>query len=74
MLKRSSCDATTIVRFCEETDGWVAICDDDREVALTPGRLEPLQHLFPLTGPTGSADDLKDLGVVLGSHPVYPAV
>jgi len=27
-------DAATIVRLAEETDGWVAICDDDRAVAL----------------------------------------
>jgi hypothetical protein len=45
-------DAATIVQLCEETDGWVAICDDDREVALaayysTPGRLKELQHLLP---------------------------
>jgi len=45
-------DAATIVRLSEETDGWVAICDDDREVALaayysTPGRLKDLQHLLP---------------------------
>jgi hypothetical protein len=48
--------AATIVRLCEETHGdetrWVAICDDDREVALaayysTPGRLKELQHLLP---------------------------
>ena len=46
-------NAATIVRLCEETDGWVAICDDDREVALAayfygmPGRLKDLQHLLP---------------------------
>ena len=48
-------NAATIVRLCEETDGdeirWVAICDDDREVALAayynaPGRLKELQHLL----------------------------
>jgi hypothetical protein len=43
-------NAATIVRLCEETDGWVAICDD-REVALAayysrPGRLKELQHLL----------------------------
>jgi hypothetical protein len=27
-------DAATIVRLCEEADGWIAICGDDREVAL----------------------------------------
>ena len=37
-------DAATIVRLVEETDGWVAICDHDGEVALAayysaPGRL-----------------------------------
>jgi hypothetical protein len=45
-------DAATIVRLCEETDGGVAICDDDREVALAayynaPARLRDLQHLLP---------------------------
>lgn len=45
-------DAATFVRLCEETDGWVVICDDDREVALAayynvPGRLKELQHLLP---------------------------
>ena len=45
-------NAVTIVRLCEETDGWVAICDDDKEVALTayynrPRRLKELQHLVP---------------------------
>jgi hypothetical protein len=45
-------DAASIIRLCEETDGWVAICDDDREVALAayynaPGRLKELQHLLP---------------------------
>lgn len=45
-------DAATIVRLCEETDGWVAICDDNREVALAayynaPGRLKEVQHLLP---------------------------
>jgi hypothetical protein len=45
-------DAATIVRLYEEMDGWVAICDDDREVALaacynTPGRLRGLQDLLP---------------------------
>jgi hypothetical protein len=41
-------DTATIVRLCEETDGWVAICDDDpREVASSayynaPGRLKEL--------------------------------
>jgi len=46
-------NAATIVRLCEETDGWVAICDDDREVVLAayfcsrPGRLKELQHLLP---------------------------
>ena len=44
-------NAATIVRLCEETNGWVAICDDDREVALAayfyrPGRLKELQHLL----------------------------
>jgi hypothetical protein len=48
-------NAATIVRLCEETDGnasrWVAIRDDDREVALAayysrPGRLKELQHLL----------------------------
>jgi hypothetical protein len=45
-------NAATIVRLCEETDGWVAVCDDDREVALAayfysrPGRLKELQHLL----------------------------
>jgi hypothetical protein len=48
-------NAATIIRLCEETDGdeirWVAICDDDREVALTayyslPGRLKELQYLL----------------------------
>jgi hypothetical protein len=48
-------NAATIVRLCEETNSdeirWVAICDDDREVALatyysTPGRLKELQHLL----------------------------
>jgi hypothetical protein len=48
-------DAATIVRLCEETDSWVAICDDDREVALAayynaPGRLRDLQHLLPPQG------------------------
>ena len=27
-------DAATIVRLVEETDGWVAICDDDRGSCL----------------------------------------
>src|SRR5215469_7976776 len=49
-------DAATIVRLCDEPTGdeigRVAICDDDREVALaayhtTPGRLKDLQHLLP---------------------------
>jgi hypothetical protein len=45
-------NAATIVRLCDEADGWVAICDDDREVALAayysrPGRLRELQHLLP---------------------------
>jgi hypothetical protein len=45
-------NAATIVRLCEETDGWVAICDDDRAAALAayfnaPGRLKELQHLLP---------------------------
>lgn len=45
-------DAATIVRLCEEPDGCVAICDDDRQVALAayynaPGRLKELQHLLP---------------------------
>jgi hypothetical protein len=48
-------NAATIVRLCEEAIGddirWVAICDDEREVALAayysmPGRLEELQHLL----------------------------
>ena len=48
-------DAATIVRLCEETGGdetrWIAICVDDREVALaayysTRGRLKELQHLL----------------------------
>jgi hypothetical protein len=52
-------NAATIVRLCEETDGddirWVAIRDDDREVALAayysrPGRLKELQHLLPSQG------------------------
>jgi hypothetical protein len=48
-------DAATIVRLCAETDRWVAICDDDREVALAayynaPGRLKELQHLFAPSG------------------------
>jgi hypothetical protein len=49
-------NAPTIVRLCEETDGWVAICDDDREIALAayfysmPGRLKELQHLLPPQG------------------------
>jgi hypothetical protein len=52
-------NAATIVRLCEETDGddirWVAICDDDSEVALAayysrPGRLKELQYLLPLQG------------------------
>jgi hypothetical protein len=51
---RGFVNAATIVRLCEETDGdeirWVAICDDEREVALAayfcgmPGRLKDLQH------------------------------
>ena len=45
-------NAATIVRLCEETDGWVAICEDDKGVVLTayynrPGRLKELQHLVP---------------------------
>ena len=45
-------DAATIVRLCEETDAWVAICEEGRKVALaayysTPGRLKELQHLLP---------------------------
>jgi hypothetical protein len=45
-------DAATIVRLVEETDGWVAICDHDGEVAPAahynaPGRLKDLQHLLP---------------------------
>jgi hypothetical protein len=49
-------DAATIVRLLVEPSGgdirWVAICDDDREVALAayysgPGRLKELQHLLP---------------------------
>jgi hypothetical protein len=50
-------NAATIVRLCEEAGGWVAICDDDREVALAayynaPGRLKELQHLLtPRQGP-----------------------
>jgi hypothetical protein len=45
-------NAATIVRLCEETGGWVAICDDDRAAALAayfnaPGRLKELQHLLP---------------------------
>jgi hypothetical protein len=48
-------NAATIVRLCEETDGWIAICDDDREVALAayysrPGRLQELQYLLPPQG------------------------
>jgi hypothetical protein len=48
-------DAATIVRLAEETDGWVAICDNDREVTLAsyynaPGRLKELQHLLPSSG------------------------
>jgi hypothetical protein len=44
-------NAATIVRLCEETNGWVAICDDDRTAALAayfnaPGRLKELQHLL----------------------------
>jgi hypothetical protein len=44
-------DAATIVRLREETHSWVAICDDEREVALaayysTPERLKDLQHLI----------------------------
>ena len=48
-------NAATIVRLCEEATGdeirWVAICDDDRVVALAayysgPGRLKELQHLL----------------------------
>ena len=51
----SCVNAATIVRLCEETDGddvsWVAVCDDDREVALAayysrPGPLRELQHLL----------------------------
>jgi hypothetical protein len=45
-------DTATIVRLCEETDGWVAICDDDRAVALAayfnaPGRIRELRDLLP---------------------------
>ena len=56
-------NAATIVRLCEETDGdeirWVAIRNDDREVALTayysrPGRLKELQHLLAPISPMPS--------------------
>jgi hypothetical protein len=55
-------DAATIVRLCEEADGWLAICDDDREIALAayysgPGRLKELQHLLPPQKPDRTAEE-----------------
>ena len=53
-------DAATIVRPAEETDGWIAICDDDRAVAFAayynaPGRLKELQHLLASSRPAEEA-------------------
>lgn len=63
-------DAATIVRLCEEPDGWVAICDDDRQVALAayynaPGRLKELQHSCRLNGPAAGLRKRSPAGAVI---------
>ena len=54
-------DAVTIGRLREEKEGWVAICDDGREVALAacynaPGRFKELQRLLSAQRPGSPAE------------------
>ena len=54
-------DAVTVGRLREEKEGWVAICDDDPEVAvaacrIAPGRFKELQHLLSAQRPGSPAE------------------